>query len=51
MPYLSGDYPCPFNPDKSAQPRNLRELKPLDHAPRHAVEPEAMSAAGLEDLL
>lgn len=29
MPYLSGDFPCPFNPAKDAAPRNLRVLPPL----------------------
>ena len=29
MPYLSGDYPCPFNPDPLAEPKNLRVLPPL----------------------
>lgn len=57
MPYLSGDYPCPFNPDKAAAPKNLRELPPvIRHEARvipdpGANSPEVMSSAGLEDLL
>lgn len=50
MPYLSGDYPCPFNPDKSAAPRNLRALPALQS---HRAAPQAapQSSDGLEDLL
>lgn len=47
--YLSGDYPCPFNPDVLAEVRNYVELPALEHKPvRPAPE---MSAEGLEDLL
>lgn len=51
VPYLSGDYPCPFNPDVLASPRNLRVLPPLaSHNARVPSEPE-LSTDGLEDLL
>lgn len=50
MPYLSGDYPCPFNPDPLAVPKNLRELPPLVRH-RAAPPPPPLSADGLEDLL
>lgn len=47
--YLSGDYPCPFNPDVLAEPRNLVELPALERKPVRAAPVE--SAEGLEDLL
>lgn len=49
--YLSGDYPCVFNP-KATGPRNLRELPALHH--NQSAKPLSaplMSAEGLEDLL
>lgn len=59
--YLSGEYPCPFNPDPLALPRNLVELAPLSSragriAPAKPADtpnvPEREgSSDGLEDLL
>lgn len=46
--YLSGDYPCSFNPDPLATMQNPRVIKPLPtHKPK-VIEP---TADGLEDLL
>lgn len=48
--YLSGDYPCPFNPDPLATVKNYVELPPLV-VKRVAPPSPAPSTDGLEDLL
>lgn len=59
VPYLSGDYPCPYRVDAATAPvRNPRALPPVVTR-RPAPEPDAdlwtvpapMSSEGLEDLL